>query len=278
MADDFLPVRLAVRYPFPDEQSGGLSAYDVTKSLHGFCKAINISSHYLVNGNVIFQAPAVRGASLYIKPSREGSYEQLLDLWIQYKDVIVLGVSTSITAAVVYDFIKLTFRRSLGQKHQPETQEVSKLVSDAQGDLNALSEAMDGPLIEAHRTIEKKQAPLIDIEAGGETVAVLDAQSLDYVKTRIVSDRIEEIEVSVSSYNINSRKGRFYAPTLEQTIPFDPQKGSKFSFPSAISWSLDRSNRGYYSIIIVRVKRVLSILNETKRLILIDVPQQELPR
>jgi hypothetical protein len=49
--------------------------YDVAEALVGFERSLAITTHYVLNGNVITQAPALKGAQILAMPSERGSWK-----------------------------------------------------------------------------------------------------------------------------------------------------------------------------------------------------------
>jgi len=81
---DSLDIPFRITFEGGDADAHQLDFYDGTNSLFGFAKSLLLTTHYLINGEVKFQAPSARGARIYMLPSRQGSFEQFIRLVIDH--------------------------------------------------------------------------------------------------------------------------------------------------------------------------------------------------
>lgn len=268
-----LIVPFRIKFQRGDAEDNRLDFYDGASSLFGFAKSLQISTHYLVNGRVTFHAPAVKGVRPYMLPSRRGSFEQIVQMILDHPTASIVFAkegynATKLGAKVIYDFTKHIFSKTIGKSAPPETEIVSTIEDEHGPDLDALSEALDGPLKEAHRTIAQTES-VTSLGTGRTQLITFTPATYDYLRTRIVSKVAEKIEGGIAAYNVNSGRGRIWDPQLERTIPFEPDREHPPSSTVPLSWSLDQRNRGLVGTIEVTVRRILTIDQETKKYILL---------
>ena len=258
-------MKLKVRYP-----ESRLSLYDGSKSIHGIARAIQISTHGFINNDVIHHATALRGANLYMLPARQGSFLQEIVIEItQNPAVYAAGVGSGVLTNALYDFLKITLKKATGLLAEPETPFVTRLNTEDEPFLDSVAEAMEGSLIDAHRTIQQGGGN-VTIERPRSTLSSLDRDTFDWVTTREQRPDIEEIEGHITRYNVISQKGRLYDKYLQRTLSFGPENNHLSDGDAAIvSWSLDQATNRLPANIIMRVRRVLSARDESKRYILV---------
>src|SRR6266404_3669458 len=52
-----------------------IDLYDVSQALIGFQRSLALTSHLVINDEIITQAPSLKGASILALPPKEGSWE-----------------------------------------------------------------------------------------------------------------------------------------------------------------------------------------------------------
>jgi hypothetical protein len=267
LVDESLDLPFLIRYVGGYADARRLDFYDGADSLFGFAKALQLTNHYLITGNVAFQAPRARGAKLYMLTSRSG--KQIVQLVLEHPKTAVWFMQQGYSVAKlgarhVYDFTRTVFSRTVGKKVTPETDLVRAIEAKHAPDLNVLSEAIDGPLKDAHRTIGQSSTTT-QLGSLDKPFVTFDQQTFDYVRTRIVSKKIEEIHGTIAAYNVNSRRGRVFDPAEGRTIPFEPDGDVRLKDTTPLTWSLYQQDRGRDGTIHLEVRRMLTLNNETKK-------------
>ncbi len=85
-------IQIKLSYNGSDKDLHRLDMYDAFMSLHGFARAIAITTHALLNdGDVKRKGNRASGAKIYVSPPQKGSYEQILTLVIENKEAIGLA-------------------------------------------------------------------------------------------------------------------------------------------------------------------------------------------
>lgn len=58
-----------------DSDKHQIDLYDVSQALIGFQRSLALTTHLVLNGEIITQAPALKGARIFASPAKEGSWE-----------------------------------------------------------------------------------------------------------------------------------------------------------------------------------------------------------
>lgn len=96
-------MKLLVRHSGGDADEGMLDLYDGATSIQGFAQAIQIATHAFRTGETTSRATAMRGAKIYMKSARRGSYlTELVVLFEAYPSTSTIIAAT--TAPPFYDF------------------------------------------------------------------------------------------------------------------------------------------------------------------------------
>lgn len=273
-ADNPIKIPLKLRYEGGDANDNRLNFYDGAQSLFGIAKSLQTSTHFLINLEVIKRSTAISGASVFILPSKKGSFEQFVQIIIDNPEFIK-SVATNIFSNYVGDYFKLLFQKSLGISKNDDEKVYSRfkkrLGTDAEPYFDELSSVMEGSLLESHRTIEKSGGTIDIIMGRNNILSRLDEQTLEYVRTRDENPNTEEVFGHVTRYNVISGNGRFYDKKENKVIPFEPSDNFKSSDESKIlTWSIDKKENDQDADICLLVKRIESARRVTKRYILVS--------
>ncbi len=269
------PITFKISYHNGDAQSGRLDMYDASVSLQGFAKALSITTHALLNdGEIRKKGHSIKGAKIYINPSRKGSFEELITLAIENKAALAIG--TSVVGAVFYDLLKWTWSKTMEVDYEPKTPHVRKLEDRIEPFIGEMEEALEIPLKQAHRPIEQCEEMVVVIKKprGGEIVRI-DSDTLQSVSIQTEPKTIENIKGNVTRYNILSGIGRFYDDKLEKTVSFKMPDNSTRHQSSLITWSLHNAVDHGEGKLILSVKRVVSAKGIVRRYLVQSVSKFE---
>lgn len=263
-------IEVLVKFQGGEASRNVIDMYDGSAALFGLAKTFLISSHFLVNERVTFHAPAAKGVRCYMRTSRPGSWEQVVQIALDHKE-FALGVAGAVSKDILKDFTKVVLTHGIGRPVKAATKYVRDLLQRRDADFDALREATEGPLREAHRTIRSRSNRVRLATTGGERIASFDDDSRRYVTDVIVDERRHDVVGAISSYNVNSKRGRIYDADLRRTVPFELAEDVSRRARLAITWSLDQRNNGLPGEVIATVGRELRFNNEVKRYRLHDV-------
>lgn len=244
--------------------------YDGSATLFGLAKTFLISSHFLVNEKVTFHAPAARGVRCFLGTSKPGSWEQIVQIVLDNKE-FALGVAGAVSKDILKDFTKVVLTHGIGRPAKAATKYVRDLLRRRGSDFDALKEATEGPLRDAHRTIRDPRTNVRLATSDGQRVATFDVETKRYVTEVVVDTTHQEVSGTIASYNVNTRRGRIYDVRLGRTVPFELDKNLARDARLTITWSLDQRNNGRPGDVIAVVIRELTINDEVRRYRIQDV-------
>lgn len=270
-------LRISYTGGLADENS--LPAYDGATSIDGISRALHIATHAYVNGEVVSRATALKGASLLLKPAKQGSF--LFDVLVLIEaNPATSSVAAALSSAPFYDFIKTAFRRATGfVDAEPETAHLRKLYERKEppplmrrpADLDELAETLEGSLQAAHRPIgEIGTIDQISIGTPRQELITFDDETKDWVNTREEAVGLEVFQGNVTRYNALSRNGRAFIDQLERVVPVRPDGDFPITELGFLTWSLHGSNTGSPNKLTIRARRVSSASGKVKRLLIAD--------
>ena len=274
-----------MRYEGGDADENRLDLYDGTASIQGVAQAMQIATHAFVNGKLITKAPALKGAKLYLKPSKPGSFLVDIGVFITANPEITLasgGIFAAYTANPFYDFLKMIFGKANGSIDiDPETPSVLKALDRQEPFFDEVAEVMEGSLQRAHRPIgEGVDQILIDRPRSG--LVILDENTKDWVNTRDVTPIDNNLTGNVTRYNAITRNGRIYVDQLNRIVPFRLGEAFPLAVLGSLTWSLHGSNSGLGGTqelpkkLTFGAEKVLSASGSVKRLIVSDCARANL--
>lgn len=259
---------LKLIYRGGDADKNQLKLYDGANSIFGFSKVIQLAVHGFINNKIIKNAPAMKGAEIYILPARNGSFLETIKILITDPN-FMMSVGTGVVGSALYDFLKTTIGKAVGKIFKPETSTVSKLIQKDEPFFDELANILEGPLVEAHRTIEKSGGT-VSLDRPKSTLVVFNNETLNWVKTQ-KEDNIPIKRVgNVTRFNIISKNGRFYDTDEKRTIPFIPDGTLSHKATTLLSRSLDDANNQLSGLLEFKVIPVRSASDVIKRYILLD--------
>ncbi len=236
--DQGLPIiEFVLSYEGGDADSHYLDLYDGAQALIGFQRSIALTTHLVLNGQIITQSPSLKGARIIASPVESGSWK------------ITAGVIFTGTMAVAhipsdnpighllysaYDYLiseslgfHVDYEKTIGQLYEEEQLARSGLPKVEQHQLDSLVEKCSNAVIEIHRPISKSQSALTaeissqspeDDQPLGE---LFNIETFRYMLENIESPTTETIRGRVSSYNSNTYKGRIFVSKEGRPVSFD---------------------------------------------------------
>ncbi|UXT56678.1 hypothetical protein FY134_03060 [Agrobacterium fabrum] len=265
MAEETFGVR--VRFEGRDADDNHLDAYDGSLSLHGFAQALQIATHAYANRDITNVATAMKGAKVFMKPARQGSFiTDFTTVITRKKKGITLNAST------FYDFVGYAFSQAVGKTaEQPNTPYVKSLTGPEDVFFDELAEELEGSLGRAHRVIAEEGATTISVERPrGGGLVVFDHQTNMWVNTRDPSDQIETLTGNVTRFNTVSPNGRAYIDEFQRIIPFRRVAAFPVDQRLLLSWSLHESNLASKKKLTFDARTVKTASGTVKQLLISD--------
>lgn len=238
-------IQFELSYVGNDSENHEIDLYDVSQALIGFQRSLAITTHLILNDEIITQAPSLKGAQIYALPAEEGSWRikaGILVLSTASYQVMTAPNDTPLGHLVLsaYDYViseslgfHVDYDKSLGQLYEENRRNNIELPKVREAQLDSVIEKCSTAITEMHRPIYKTntaETAIISSEINGKKTPLHPTLSFDtfqYIIEEHVEDDIQTIRGFVSSYNANTFKGRIYVPSEERPISFVLAEGAR---------------------------------------------------
>ncbi|MEX0344436.1 MAG: hypothetical protein AB3N20_05905 [Rhizobiaceae bacterium] len=269
-------MNLKIQYNGGIASDGMLDFYDGSTSIQGFSQSLSIATHAFINSDHIKKAPALKGAQIYLKAARRGSFISDIAILMEQNPAIT-GAIVGYSANIFYDFIKVLYRKVTGvfSDSDVDTKSVQKALKKEEPFFDEVAENMEGSLQRAHRPIGDG-VETISIGRPRSRLILLDLDTKSWVETRDETPEIDDLTGNVTRYNAITRNGRVYVDQLGRIVPFRVGTSYPFNRVGVLTWSLHGSNSGQLGTkqlpkkISFSANQILSSSEKVKRLILTD--------
>ncbi|CCG40011.1 DUF7946 domain-containing protein [Magnetospirillum molischianum] len=202
----------------------------------GSSDPLPLTTHLVLNGTIITEAPSLKGAKILALPAEPGSWKFIATVVAgiyalgQTPQNSVLGhLMTSAYDYVVSETLgfHVDFAKTLGQQYE----EAKKLNIDVKPQDQ---ERFDAVIEKCELSIKKMHRPII-ISESAKTATItptiygraapfssaLNFETFEYIDITERSSNPVDIYGRVSSYNSNTYKGRIFVPDEGRPIPFE---------------------------------------------------------
>ncbi|MBS3650813.1 hypothetical protein KEU06_19560 [Pseudaminobacter sp. 19-2017] len=261
-----ISVKFALSFEGNEADDNQLDFYDAADALTGFQRSLALTTHLVLNGEIIVQAPALKGARIFIKSPEQGSWKVVTTVGMIMAGAHQLGTAPRDTVighlvTSAYDYVinetlgfHVDFDKTLGQQYE-DAQRHRRAIAPkiTQSQVDALIEKCESSIKEMHRPIyASKTATTANLSStyrrATKRLAEMDADTFDYVNLTTQVEQPVENSGRVSSYNINTFKGRVYLHDEHRPIPFDLAEGCRDPLSvQAVTQSLQRNARDRFS-------------------------------
>ncbi|MCE4543266.1 MULTISPECIES: hypothetical protein [unclassified Caballeronia] len=232
-------LRFTLSYEGADADQHAIDLYDVSQALIGFQRSLALTTHLLLNGEIITQAPSLRGARIYAEPAAPGSWKMTAVVAMLGAGMFKLGTLENNSPIghlmfSLYDYViseslgvHVDYNKSLGTLFDEAKAKKAELPSVKEHQADALIEKAHRAIIEMHRPIVKTETATHALLTGGATETgrplkvKLSMETFEYIQETISADTPEMFEGRVSSYNSNTFKGRIYIARYGRPIAFE---------------------------------------------------------
>ena len=151
--------------------------------------------------------------------------------------------------------LKTVFGRAVGNQTSPEDSNLRSYTEQRSGDVEALVDAVGPAIRDAHRPVGSG-VQNINIVIGGNVVQNFDYRTKEYIENQLRSDIIEELDVSIGSFNVSTGNGRAYLIDEGRTVPFSIHPDANPRTDAVLSYSLDQYARGQPSSVTIHYNPV----------------------
>lgn len=231
-------VQFELSYSGGTTEAHEIDLYDVSQALIGFQRSLAITTHLILNGNIITQAPALKGAEIYAFPSEEGSWKIKAGIFVLSTAAYHVATAPNNTPLghlvySAYDYViseslgfHVDYNKSLGQLYAENKEKNIALPMVREAQLDSVIEKCSTAITEIHRPIYKtKTADTARISTNIDNRKIplnptFSFETFQYIIEEFIKEEVEIIRGFVSSYNSNTYKGRIYVPEEERPISF----------------------------------------------------------
>ncbi|MGF7171500.1 hypothetical protein FHS91_003200 [Sphingobium xanthum] len=215
-----------------------LDFYDASRAMVGFQRSLALTTHLVLNGEIITQAPSLKNAEILATTPSPGSWEVIASIvgaaWIAgtaNKDSPLGHLLHSIYDYVIANSLgfHVDYSKSLYQSYQEELQK-KKITPEK---LDSLTEKIENSIIDMHRPVVASRSAnsakiySIDYRGQHQVGPEMSLVTYEYISKTIRREEIVQHNGLVSSYNINTYKGRIFLPEEERPIPFELEEDAR---------------------------------------------------
>jgi hypothetical protein len=236
--------RLGAKMEFTLEFEGNeadnsrLDFYDAAEAFSGFQRSLALTTHLVINGEIITQAPALKNASILVAAPLAGSWKTvatvlgtvLLTAGVASKDSVLGHLLYSAYDYVISESLgfHVDYDRSLGQQIEESRSSSESVPRELdEGKFDALIEKTEVAIRDLHRPIAHsgtaQKARLGESRNGQifrQTGPDLDRETFEYINVTTISETEVSYVGKVSSYNSNTFRGRIYIESYGRPVPF----------------------------------------------------------
>ncbi len=232
-------IQFELSYTGADSESHEIDLYDISQALIGFQRSLAITTHLILNGEIITQASGLKGAQIFAFPSEEGSWKIKAGIVIFSTAAYSVATTPENTPLghliySAYDYVisqslgfHVDYNKSLGELYEEYEKKKIKLPVVREAQLDSVIEKCSTAIKEIHRPIYKTKTAekaRIYTKIDRKIVPlnpVFSFESFQYIIEEFTEDEVNSIRGFVSSYNSNTYNGRIYDPKEERPISFE---------------------------------------------------------
>lgn len=212
-------VPLELTFDSGESNFHGLNLYYGADAIGGFAEAVALTTHAIVNDNVVKQTPSVKGFSLNFKNSFVGSFRQKIEL--EFNGAESIKVIKYIGMDAYIELLKLHLRIPVGGSTKLEFRKANQWYRQMKHS-DELLERLKRPLERIHHpvtgqgykvTLSKARTPLLSF----------DKNTGNYLFAETKSPHKKTIEVAVSRFNARRGTGRFIEEEDSESVSFSPK-------------------------------------------------------
>lgn len=232
-------INFSLSFEGNDADDHQLDLYDAAQAMIGFQRSLAITTHLVLNGEIITQAPALKNARILSTPPTEGSWKMPASI------VIAVGLYHVTTAPKdtplghlvysAYDYVvnetlgfHVDYDKALGTQYETlKAAQQNSIPILEQSKFDSAIEKCEAAIREMHRPIIKsstaQRAHIIYQSQYQETPFKhpLNGSTYEHIVFTEEDKRPMEVTGRISSYNINTYKGRVFVDAEKRPIPFE---------------------------------------------------------
>ncbi|MBI4066410.1 hypothetical protein HY411_01695 [Candidatus Gottesmanbacteria bacterium] len=234
------PIQFTLSYKGSSADAYEIDLYDVAQALVGFQRSLALTTHLVLNGEIITQSPSLKGARILALPPRPGSWEIIAGIVLAVgAGIYKIGTAPKDTpighlVRSAYDYVvsetlgvPVDYDKTLRQQIETYKRQGARLPDLSVSRLDSLTEKCERAIKEMHRPIvesETAQSAQVTATIDKKIVKVgnaLTSSTYQYIDQTHVADSPDTLEGRVSSYNSNTFKGRIFLKDEGRPVPFE---------------------------------------------------------
>lgn len=241
MGEDILGLSISFSGGLADEHRVDL--YDISQALVAFQRSIALTTHLVLNDEIITQSPSLKGATIQALPPIDGSWK--MNTMIVLTGLYGLGTLQNNSPLghlifSLYDYVvseslgvHVDLNKSLGTIYEEAKKKQQELPVIKQHQADSLIEKCSTAMHEIHRPIYKTgTAKRADISGfiGSRKLPLQTTFTLEtweYIHETRTSEAPQRFVGRVSSYNSNTYKGRIYVEAFGRPVSFELAKNAR---------------------------------------------------
>ncbi|MBY7734831.1 hypothetical protein [Francisella philomiragia] len=241
-----------------------------SKSFVSISRALLTTTHCFINEEIITKGSAAKGFYFALGKSKEGSFDQYVNLIIT--DNHVLSLIQDLGKDALYDLLKWSFLSVVGIPYVIKNRKAKrkiKMLTEKNLDLENKLEIM---LKNSHESV-KHQGYITAISLGKKLIVELNKETLEYLETEYISSEPKIKQFAVSRFNVRTGTGRFIDSLESNSYAFSPESYDSLSQQdkSLLASNLKKVAENQFEAVCVEVREVKGIKNKLKRYILVKV-------
>lgn len=273
-----------------------IDLYDVSHALIGFQRSLALTTHLILNGEIITQAPSLKGAQVLAEPAEAGSWK-VTALVIAGAWAVGSAPKDSAFGNIIYslyDFViseslgfHVDYDKTLGEQYEKYKARQPAIPKVEQHHVDSLIEKRTTAITEIHRPIVKTRTAskaLITCKIDHRVEQIgppLDAETFEYIHEVFADEDPVVVAGRVSSYNSNTFKGRIYVASEGRPIAFELSEGARSNtmvrlIVASLSLNAIQDRSGTGSVVYCVVQRNTSRSGHLKNYTILQVSHSPL--
>ncbi|MGA1939442.1 hypothetical protein [Arcobacter sp. YIC-310] len=219
-----------------------IDLYDVSRSMMGFHRSLAITTHLLINENIITRSTSLKNAYIYTLPHESGSW----------KMKIIVGIGGAIGAGLIapqnsalghlvfsaYDYIvseslgfHVDYNKTLGKLYSENKFQNIPIIQQHQ--LDMVIDKCTNSIKDMHRPIYKTESANNTIIKGFindnkiDFTSELNIDTFNYLNEEVLLEDIRSITGVIVSFSATNYSGKIEIPEIDRPINFKLDKEIK---------------------------------------------------
>ena len=285
-------ITFSLIYDCTEKNNNAIDLYDAAQAMLGFQRSLALTAHLILHDEIITQATSLRDAKILTPAIDRGSWKV-----VAMVSVVSTGMYNLTTAPAdtvlghmmysLYDYVvaqSLGFHVDLSTSlyKQYESLHPRRIDTAPTADqrFDSLIEKCDSAFKSMHRPVvlsKTAESARLEVGLAGKSFKLsseFSADTYEHMITTRQSDSIEKFLGRISSYNINTFKGRIFLPKYGRPVPFELSelaRQSKNIAKVAENLSLNARERNMSKLIEISGIKLESKVGTLKKILVVSV-------